>query len=133
MICFLRFHYHGLQLPLWDLLLNRSLQSLDFERSSLWMVLSILWVALWPTITNAMTGYIAENNTLVKWGRMAMAISQLSVTWPTWPFSFTTRPPSRPSLPEALQLPLVPFYSAVVQMQHRGENCIKVRVFISYQ
>lgn len=32
----------------------------------LWMVLSILWVALWPTITNAMTGYIAENNTLVK-------------------------------------------------------------------
>jgi hypothetical protein len=32
----------------------------------LWMVLSILWVALWPTITNPMTGYIAENNTLVK-------------------------------------------------------------------
>ncbi|KUJ15194.1 uncharacterized protein LY89DRAFT_783392 [Mollisia scopiformis] len=31
-----------------------------------WIVLSIIWVALWPTITNAMTGYVAESNTLVK-------------------------------------------------------------------
>lgn len=31
-----------------------------------WIVLNIFWVAFWPTITNAMTGYIAENNTLVR-------------------------------------------------------------------
>ena len=32
----------------------------------LWILLNILWVAFWPTITNAMTGYIAKNDTLVK-------------------------------------------------------------------
>lgn len=32
----------------------------------LWLLLSIIWVAAWPTITNAMTGYVAENHTLVK-------------------------------------------------------------------
>jgi hypothetical protein len=32
----------------------------------LWIVLNIFWVTLWPAITNAMTGYIAKNNTLVK-------------------------------------------------------------------
>lgn len=41
---------------------------LGFRRKLLilWLLLSIVWVAIWPTITNAMTGYIAENNTLVK-------------------------------------------------------------------
>jgi hypothetical protein len=32
----------------------------------LWLSLSIIWIAIWPTITNAMTGYIALENTLVK-------------------------------------------------------------------
>ena len=32
----------------------------------MWIVLNIFWVAFWPTITNAMTGYIAKYNTLVK-------------------------------------------------------------------
>ena len=31
-----------------------------------WVVLNIFWVAFWPTITNAMTGYIPSYNTLVK-------------------------------------------------------------------
>ena len=43
-------------------------KSLGFKKKLLilWIVLSILWVAIWPTITNAMTGYIAQNETLVK-------------------------------------------------------------------
>jgi hypothetical protein len=32
----------------------------------MWIVLNIFWVAFWPTITNAMTGYIAKYNALVK-------------------------------------------------------------------
>lgn len=41
---------------------------LGFRRKLLilWLLLSIVWVAVWPTFTNAMTGYIAENDTLVK-------------------------------------------------------------------
>jgi hypothetical protein len=40
----------------------------------LWLVLSIIWVAMWPIITNAMTGYIAENDTLVS-SKMKMVMS----------------------------------------------------------
>lgn len=43
-------------------------KSLGFRKKLLilWIVLSIFWVAIWPTITNAMTGYIAKNDTLVR-------------------------------------------------------------------
>jgi hypothetical protein len=49
-------------------IINSFFTRLGFRKKLIlvWIVLSILWVALWPTITNAMTGYIAENNTLVK-------------------------------------------------------------------
>ncbi|KAF8852894.1 hypothetical protein BDZ45DRAFT_807059 [Acephala macrosclerotiorum] len=32
----------------------------------IWIMLNIFWVAFWPTITNAMTGYVAKYNTLVQ-------------------------------------------------------------------
>ncbi|CZR50152.1 uncharacterized protein PAC_00024 [Phialocephala subalpina] len=31
-----------------------------------WILLNVTWVVFWPTFTNAMTGYIAKNDTLVK-------------------------------------------------------------------
>ena len=31
-----------------------------------WMALSVLWVVLWLTVTNVMTGYVAINNAMVK-------------------------------------------------------------------
>jgi hypothetical protein len=31
-----------------------------------WLAVSIIWVAFWPTITNAFTGYISRNDTWVK-------------------------------------------------------------------
>ena len=42
--------------------------TLGFWRKALlfWVALSIIWVALWPTITNAMTGYVSASDTLVK-------------------------------------------------------------------
>lgn len=30
-----------------------------------WLIISTLWVVVWPTITNAMTGYVAENDVLI--------------------------------------------------------------------
>jgi hypothetical protein len=41
---------------------------IGFRRKLLlfWLALSVIWVGLWPTITNALSGYIAKNNTLVK-------------------------------------------------------------------
>jgi hypothetical protein len=32
----------------------------------MWLALSTLWIAFWPSITNALTGYIPENNTFVQ-------------------------------------------------------------------
>ena len=32
----------------------------------MWLALSSLWIAFWPSITNALTGYIPENNTFVQ-------------------------------------------------------------------
>ena len=40
---------------------------IGFRRKLLlfWLALSIIWVGFWQTITNALTGYVATNNTLV--------------------------------------------------------------------
>lgn len=40
---------------------------LGFRRKLLlfWLALSIIWIAFWPTITNAVTGYVATSTTLV--------------------------------------------------------------------
>jgi len=58
---------HPTLLDLWPLS-NTFFTRLGVSRKLLllWVALSILWVALWPTITNAMTGYIGSNSTLVK-------------------------------------------------------------------
>ena len=41
---------------------------IGFRRKLLlfWVAISIIWVAFWPTITNALSGYVAKNNTLVR-------------------------------------------------------------------
>jgi hypothetical protein len=47
---------------------NAFFKKLGFRKKLIliWIVLSISWVAFWPTITNAMTGYVAKSNTLVQ-------------------------------------------------------------------
>jgi hypothetical protein len=47
---------------------NAVFKKLGFRKKLIliWIVLSISWVAFWPTITNAMTGYVAKSNTLVQ-------------------------------------------------------------------
>ena len=54
----------------WSLVpLAKSIFSLPGFRSKfllIWLALSSLWIGFWPSITNAMTGYIPENNTLVQ-------------------------------------------------------------------
>jgi hypothetical protein len=49
--------------------LTKSIFSLPGFRSKvllMWLALSSLWIAFWPSITNALTGYIPENNTFVQ-------------------------------------------------------------------
>jgi hypothetical protein len=49
-------------------IVNTFFTNLGFKRRLLlfWVALSVVWVAIWPTITNAMTGYVAKNRTLVR-------------------------------------------------------------------
>jgi len=55
---------------LWSLgpIIQTLFTKLKFRRKVLlsWMALSVIWVILWPTVTNAMTGYVAINKTLIK-------------------------------------------------------------------